>query len=234
MTGLKVIALIPARSGSKRLPGKNLKTLGGIPLIAWSIKVALGSGCFDRVIVSTDSEEIKSVALEYGAEVPFIRSGELSSDTASSSAVALDALEQMAGMGDEFDVLVLLQPTSPYRTVMSIREVVASFLDKALEGVISVSPSKDTPQLSLYINEDGLMEPIAGWAEFQKRSQELREAWTVNGSIYAVRVEKLKADHKFTFPGVKCFKMFSDIEGIDIDTLEDFNRAETLLQKHQL
>src|SRR4051812_14473677 len=113
---MKVAALIPARGGSKTIPRKNIVSVGGKPLIAWTIGAALGSKLLDRVCVSTDDEEIAAVARQHGAEVPFMRPAELASDEAGSLGVALHALDWMAAHGGEPDYLLLLQPTSPLRT----------------------------------------------------------------------------------------------------------------------
>ena len=115
------IAIIPARSGSKGLPGKNIKPLNGKPLLAYSIEAALASGRFDTVHVSTDSERYADIARQYGADEPFLRSAEASSDTASSEDAIREVLRRYEEMGQRFDAFMLLQPTSPLRTADDIR-----------------------------------------------------------------------------------------------------------------
>ena len=118
---MKNIAIIPARSGSKGLPDKNIKELNRRPLIAYSIEAALNSGCFDTVMVSTDSEKYAEISRYYGAEVPFLRSEQTSSDSASSWDTVLEVLDRYESLGKTFDTFCLLQPTSPMRTADDIK-----------------------------------------------------------------------------------------------------------------
>ena len=135
----KLLAIIPARANSKRLPGKNLAELGGKPLIAWTIEAALNSKHVDRVVVSTDSEEIAQISVEWGAEVPFIRPAKLAADDVPSSCVIQHVIDQIHSKSLQYEYFVLLQPTSPLRTSDHIDQAVTLFETKRPDSVISVT-----------------------------------------------------------------------------------------------
>ena len=147
---MRNIAIITARSGSKGLPNKNILPLDGKPLIAHTIIAAKESGMFDTVMVSTDSEEYAAIAREWGAEVPFLRSEENSSDKAGSWAVVREVLDEYKKRGEEFDTLTLLQPTSPLRNAEDIRNAYKLMEEKGAHSVVSVSEALVSP-LSCYI-----------------------------------------------------------------------------------
>ncbi|TOA20395.1 CMP-N-acetlyneuraminic acid synthetase, partial [Vibrio parahaemolyticus] len=149
----KVIAVIPARGGSKRLPGKNTKQLGGKPLIAWSIEAAKKSKYIDRVIISTDCKDIAEVARRYDGDVPFLRPQELAGDTAGTNGVILHVLDQI---DESFGYVVLLQPTSPLRSTEDIDQLLESF-DEKTEGVVSVCPCEHSPLWANTLPEDKTM-----------------------------------------------------------------------------
>ena len=135
---MKNIAIIPARSGSKGLPDKNIRMINGKPLMAYSIEAALNSGCFDTVFVSTDSEKYAAIAREYGASVPFLRDETLASDTASTWAVVRQVLQEFAERGELFDSFAILQPTSPLRTKENIQEAYRLLEEKQATSVVAV------------------------------------------------------------------------------------------------
>jgi len=184
---VKVLGLIPARGGSKSIPRKNLVDLGGLPLIQWTIQAALGSS-LTRVVVSTDSEEIATVSQSLGAEVPFIRPIELSSDSTLSIDVALHALDVL---GEEFDAVMLLQPTSPFRTPSDI-DAAINIIDGA-SSVISVVPVDGTHPARMKFIENGLLidPPFAETTENMPR-QELRPMFIRNGAIYLTRTPEIR------------------------------------------
>lgn len=184
---MKVLGLIPARGGSKSIPRKNLVDLGGLPLIQWTIQAALGSS-LTRVVVSTDSEEIATVSQSLGAEVPFIRPIELSSDSTLSIDVALHALDVL---GEEFDAVMLLQPTSPFRTPSDI-DAAINIIDGA-SSVISVVPVDGTHPARMKFIENGLLidPPFAETTENMPR-QELRPMFIRNGAIYLTRTPEIR------------------------------------------
>lgn len=135
---MRILALIPARGGSKGVPRKNIATLGDQPLIAWTIKAALNADCFDRIIVSTDDDEIAQISRRFGAEVPFLRPPEFAGDTAPAQGVILHALTYFASMGEPFDAVAYLQPTSPFRTAAQLSEAHRQFVERAPDTLVSV------------------------------------------------------------------------------------------------
>jgi CMP-N-acetylneuraminic acid synthetase len=229
----RLLAVIPARGGSKRLPRKNVLPLAGRPLICWSIDAALASGVFDDVLVSTDDEEIATVARAAGALVPWLRPAELASDTATSAAVLQHALAWYEGARGPAEAVVLLQPTSPFRGAASIREAVAAFQaqdeHEARGAVVSVSPAAQHPAWCFQL-EGGLMEPFLGWEALQRRSQDLPPAYALNGSIYVIPAAMVRAGHAPLGPGTRAFVMPEPEAAVDIDTEADWQAAAVLAE----
>ena len=152
---MRNIAIIPARSGSKGLKDKNIKMLDGKPLISYSIQAALQSGCFEEVMVSTDSEHYAEIAQIHGASVPFLRSAEMSSDSASSWDSVREVLKNYLQLGQSFDNVMLLQPTSPLRTSDDIINAFDLFFNKKAESVVGVCEMEHSPLWSNVLPEDG-------------------------------------------------------------------------------
>ncbi len=226
---MKILAVIPARGGSKRLPGKNIKTLGGKPLIAWSIDAARASGCCVDVLVSTDDPAIAEVAKAHGASVPWLRPAELASDTAGSVDVLLHAVDWYQAHRAPLDAVLLLQPTSPFRSSDAIARAVDLF--KAHQGqrpVVSVSPASTHPAWTFRVGSEG-MSPFLGWGDLGKRSQDLEPAWMLNGSIYLMAPDQLRQVKSFLTPNTLPFQMQQPQEALDIDTASDFELCEWLL-----
>lgn len=157
MRDMKRLAIIPARSGSKGLPDKNIRLLAGKPLMAYSIEAAGDSGLFDQIYVSTDSEEYKKIGEDYGASVPFLRPESLATDTASSWDMVKQALSVFDEMGETYDEIALLQPTSPLRSPEDIRAAHALMEEKAAKAVIGVCPMEHSPLWSNTLPQDGSM-----------------------------------------------------------------------------
>lgn len=230
---MKILVVIPARSGSKRLPGKNSRLLGGKPLINWTIELAnnLSSEC--DVIVSTDDPSIASLALKAGAKVPWLRPSELSSDEAKSIDVALHALDWYESNVGPVDGLLLLQPTSPFRSLENTEQAIKLF--KLFEGrsVIGVTLAKNSravfPKLiesneflKLSIKDDS----IQNQGSFQENT-----IYVPNGLIYLVSPSTLRSGKSFFYGEIVPLHPISSIEQLDIDTSKDWELAETLLQK---
>ena len=230
---MKILVLIPARSGSKRLPGKNSRLLGEKPLINWTIELAnnLSNEC--DVIVSTDDPSIASLALKAGAKVPWLRPSELSSDEAKSIDVALHALDWYESNVGPVDGLLLLQPTSPFRSLENTEQAIKLF--KLFEGrsVIGVTLAKNSravfPKLiesneflKLSIKDD----LIQNQGSFQENT-----FYVPNGLIYLVSPLTLRSGRSFFYGEIVPLHPISSIEQLDIDTAEDWELAETLLQK---
>lgn len=221
-----MIAVIPARGGSKRLPGKNIRQLGDKPLIAWSIEAAKTSKYIDRVIISTDCEDIANIAQLYGGDVPFLRPQELSGDTASSNGVILHALEHI---DESFDYVVLLQPTSPLRKAEDIDILLESF-DEKTEGVVSVCPCEHSPLWANTLPDDMTMGNFFPESVIGKRSQDLPDYYRLNGSIYAFKVDSFVENNGIFYSDkVKAYNMPVE-RSVDIDTIVDFHIAEVLLE----
>lgn len=224
---MKTIAIIPARSGSKGLPDKNIKPLNGKPLLAYSIEAALASGLFDTVHVSTDSERYADIARQYGADEPFLRSAEASSDTASSEDAIREVLRRYDEMGQRFDAFMLLQPTSPLRTAEDIRAAFGVMEEKQAESVISVCEMEHSPLWCNTLPPDGSMRAFIR-AGGNKRRQELDTYYRLNGAIYLVKTEYFLQGH--TFYGDGCYACIMSTErSVDIDSPTDFMIAECLL-----
>lgn len=217
------VALIPARGGSKGLPGKNVRPFLGHPLIAWTIQAARDSAVIDRIVVSTDDVEIAAAAALYGAEVA-MRPAELATDTASSADVARHHMAAWDRAGEGAERLVLVQPTSPLRTGADIDAAMAAFDAGGFDSLASRCEAETHPYL-VWREVDGAMQPFVPEAPWARR-QDMPAAWTLNGAIYVVRCD--------AFPSEGVAFLFGRIGGwdmpaatsVDIDTLEDFEAAE--------
>ena len=224
---MRVLGLIPARGGSKSIPRKNLVDLGGVPLIQWTIQAALGSN-LERVVVSTDDDEIAEISKSLGAEVPFKRPAELSSDQTLSIDVVLHALDVLE---KDFDAVMMLQPTSPFRTSIDIVGAI-KIIDGA-SSVISVVPVEGTHPARMKFVEDGVLidPPFAETIENMPR-QELRPMYIRNGAIYLTRISDLR--HR-TFKGALSRALIMPKErSINIDTGFDLALARVALSNGML
>ena len=230
---MRILALIPARGGSKRLPGKNIRLLGGKPLIVWSIDVAKCLTGICDVLVSTDDPAIAAVCKEAGALVPWLRPAKLATDFASSVDVAVHALDWYEAEMGTVDGVLLLQPTSPFRTTDTIRKAVAIFeKEHGRHPVVSVSPASCHPAWCFRRMEDG-MAPFLGWDAIGGRSQDLEPAWTLNGAVYLIAPAVLRTERTFVTQAASMLTMDNLKEGIDIDTSSDFEICEEILRNSQ-
>lgn len=218
---MTVIALVPARGGSKGIPRKNLVEVAGRPLLSWTIAAAQQSGVVDRIVVSTDDDEIARAAQDLGAEVPFRRSPELSDDHATAVDVAIDALDRL---GDP-DWLLLLQPTSPLRSAEDVRSAVRLASDD-VERVVSVRPVRDHPAWLLRVAGDGMLEPWSGSAA--TRRQDEPALVVPNGAIYLIRPAALRRDRSWVGSRTRAYNMPEE-RSIDVDTSWDLRVASLVL-----
>ena len=222
-----IFGLIPARSGSKGLPGKNVKPLLGKPLIAWTIKQAMASKYLDGVIVSTNDKEIAGISKRYGAEVPFMRPKELATDEAKSSDVILHAINWTEENDKPYDLVMLLQPTSPLRIKEDIDKAIELLFEKRADAIVSVCEMEHHPYWSNVLPEDGCMKDFIK-PEAARRRQELPAFYRLNGAIYLSYCNYLKQEKSFF--GDKTFAYIMPRErSIDIDEELDFIVAEILL-----
>lgn len=226
---MRILALVPARGGSKRLPGKNIRLLGGKPLIAWSINVAKGIPAICDILVSTDDPVIAAICKEAGAMVPWLRPAELATDTASSIDVALHALDWYEAENGAVDGLLLLQPTSPFRTHKTISKAIALFeKEDGQYPVLSVSSASCHPAWCFRLDGQ-CMQPFLGWEDGKSRSQELDAAYMLNGAIYLIAPQVLRRCLSFLTTDSRPLVMGDSIEGIDIDTELDWRVATEAL-----
>lgn len=229
----RLLAIVPARGGSKRLPRKNVLPLGGKPLIAWTIDSARESSSFVDVLVSTDDEEIADAAREAGALVPWLRPAELATDTASSADVIAHALAWYERENGRVDAVLLLQPTSPFRSAESIRGAVRTYWEQTgpvRYPVVSVSPVISHPAWTFSLR-DGALHPILGWGALVLRSQELPPAYSLNGSIYVIPTSDIRNSLPIVRPGVLPYVMNDAQESLDIDTMDDWAQATCWINK---
>lgn len=222
------LAIITARSGSKGIKDKNIRMLNGKPLMAFTIESAKKSKFIDEVMVSTDSQEYAAAAKEYGASVPFLRSKENSSDTASSIDVILEVLDGYQKLGKTFDRFVLLQPTSPLRTEQNIDRAFQLFEEKGADSVVSVCECEHSPLLSNTLPADLNMHGFIK-SENNVRRQELKTCYRLNGAIYISKVSTFLQIRTFYGNNSYAYIMEQN-ESIDIDSELDFQIAELLLR----
>ncbi len=220
LKGKKVLAIIPARKGSKRLPNKNILDLNGKPLIAWTIEAAKESRYIDRIIVSTDSGVIAGISKKFGAEVPFIRPKELAGDTASSIDVIIHVINSLKDMGETFDYLILLQPTSPLRIAQDIDKAF-EMLNNSTKAIVSVCETEHPPLWSNTLPDDLSMKDFIRPEMRNIRSQDLPKYYRLNGAIYIADVNYLINCHGFLGQHTKAFIMPQE-RSIDIDDEIDF------------
>jgi len=221
---MKNIAIIPARSGSKGIPHKNIRLLCGKPLLAYSVEAALHSEMFMTVHVSTDSEKYAEVAKSYGADVPFLRSAENSSDTAASWSMVLEVLDLYSKAGKHFDNLMLLQPTSPLRTHEDITAAFALMDDKKANAIVSVCPG----DFHNIIPADGNLTDFIPDVTNDKRRQDADVYYRINGAIFLINTAYFLEDQNIYRSS--CFAYIMDKgRSLDIDDELDFLFVETAL-----
>lgn len=224
---MNILVIIPARGGSKGIPGKNIKLLGGKPLICYAIDVARALVDDAHICVSTDDDQIIQVVEQYGLSVPFVRPAELSTDTAGSYGVLLHALNFYESKGEHFDAVVLLQVTSPFRTDNHVREAL-NLYNKDLDMVVSVKESDSNPYyLCFEENTEGMLHISKGDGCYTRR-QDCPPVYEYNGAIYVINPESMKAMPLNKFK--KRVKYVMDREhSIDLDTMMDWMIAEYMI-----
>ncbi len=228
---MKKIAIIPARSGSKGLKNKNIKLLNGKPLIAYSIEAAFNSGLFDEVVVSTDSEEYGNIAKSFGASVPYLRGEELSGDKASSWDVVKDILKYYQNKGENFEVVALLQPTSPLRTADDIKLGFEVFEKNNANFVVGVCEMDHSPLWANTLPDDNSMEKFIKVEAKNAQRQSLETYYRINGALYIIKSEYLlKTDDIYA---EKSFAYIMDkARSVDIDDAFDFKMAEYIMTEN--
>lgn len=218
----KILAIIPARGGSKGVPRKNIRELAGKPLIAWTIEEAQKSKYIDRVILSSEDEEIIAVAKKYGCEVPFKRPIELAQDDTPGIEPVLHALEQCPG----YDYVVLLQPTSPLRTVDDIDGAIEYMFERNTTSCVSVAEVDQSPYW-MYTVEDGEMTPLIKQDTLVARRQDLPKVYALNGAVYITNTKMLLAEKSFILQESVAYIMSKETS-VDIDSQIDFEVGNCL------
>lgn len=232
---LNIISVIPARGGSKALPGKNIAMLGGKPLLAYTIEASLESEYISTTVVSTDYEDIQKVALDSGAEAPFLRPAELATDTAHSPDVVEHAVKYYEDKGNSFDITVMLQPTSPFRTGKHIDEAIEHFLkDDTLDSLISVK-KQDYPPWWMF-QPDGsrlkaAFEYEKGVNVFNLERQQFPPVYRPNGAIYVTWRKYLSETQSIVNMENNGFYIMEEDDSIDIDNRIDLIEAEQILEE---
>lgn len=220
-----VLAIIPARGGSKRLPNKNLLELGGKPLVVWSITAALESGVCTDVIVTSDSRDVLDLAQAYGAKARE-RPPELAGDTSPTVDAAMDAIDQLELVGHSYDVALLLQPTSPLRTAKDIAGAYAQYCTQPTSNLVSVCEIDHPIEWTGTIDGHGHLLRLD--IQPGRRSQDYPPRYRLNGAIYLAPIPALRASRTFIGPDVRAFVM-PRLRSFDIDTATDFTVCEALL-----
>jgi len=220
---LKNLAIIPARGGSKRIPGKNIKAFLGKPIIAYSIEAALKSGLFEEVMVSTDDESIAAIAKQYGAKVPFLRSDKNANDFATTADVLMEVIEEYKQYGKQFSMACCLYPTAPFVSAFQLQNAHSRMIDEELESIYPVVPFSYPIQRALRIKDGrlGFINP-----EFEAaRSQDLEKAYMDAGQFYFFQVEAFLKNKSLLMPKTGAM-IISELSAQDIDNEVDWQLAE--------
>lgn len=225
---MRILALITARGGSKRLPGKNIRFLGANPLIVWSINVAKGISEICDILVSTDNSAIAEVARNAGALVPWLRPASLATDTASSVDVCLHALDWYESENGKVDGLLLLQPTSPFRSRDTVLRGIELFRVHHRCPVLGISPAESHPMWCFQVDGE-TMRPFMGNGGLHLRSQDLPRVYVPNGAFYLIKPEDLRKLQSLYCDEMVPLVIDKPEENIDIDTEWDWKMAETIL-----
>lgn len=231
----RIVGLIPARAGSKRVPNKNVLRLHGHPLLAYTISAALDSGVFEKVIVSTDSDEYAQIALHYGAEVPFLRPNSLAQDSSADIGWVAHALESLALIGYEFEIFSILRPTSPFRNASTIRRAYEEFSSRTdIDSIRAVELCSQHPGKMWRIKGDHLVPLLSvqpdGLDWFSSPTQSLPEVWVQNASLEIAFSRCVLESQSISGNRIAPFKTVFP-EGIDINSEFDFARAKMVVDE---
>ncbi|MBK5262595.1 MAG: acylneuraminate cytidylyltransferase family protein [Peptostreptococcaceae bacterium] len=232
INGRSVLAIIPARGGSKGIPNKNITDLGGKPLIVHSIIVAQNSKYIDNIFVSTDSKSIAAVSEKYGVKVPSLRPSEMATDQAKIIDVIIQCIADLKRGGLSYDIIVLLQPTQPLRTSQDIDAALETFLKNDCKAVVGVSEVTDSPVLIRKINDEGILENMLGNVQSTVRRQDMEKYYRVNGAVYINLASEINKD--LSFNDNKIPFVMDKSRSIDIDEELDLLIAEAILNRGRI
>ena len=226
---MKILVVIPARSGSKRLPKKNLRMLGNKTLIEWTLGIAVQIPNIADILVSTDDKIIAEISLNAGALVPWLRPNELAQDDSSLVEVVLHALDWYETARSPVQAVLLLQPTSPFRSLDLVQKGIAMFTESEMLPVIGVSKVFQHPELMMrQVGE--YLQPLMDLGKRKERSQDLHELFVPNGNFYLISAQNLRDSKSFFQPVVIPLLASSEKESLDIDTPEDLEIAELMIR----
>lgn len=223
----RFLGVIVGRAGSKRLPGKHLRHLGGKPLLSWTLEAVLSAKRLDKTIFSTDGEEMAALARSHGLDVPFMRPPELAADTSLPLDVLRHALAFCMRRGEAYDAVVLLQATSPFRSGFHIDEAIALFLDAGADTVTSARPAREHAYYQFTLEKNRMVPFFPNGCTLARH--DLPRAYLENGAVYVLSTQNILSG-AFYGSNVCCYQMDED-SSIDIDTEEDLRRAECILAK---
>ena len=229
----RILAIIPARGGSKRLPRKNVLSLNGKPLIAWTIDAARQSQYIDAVVVSSDDSEIISIAQQWGGSAPFKRPSELAGDSAGTGEVVEHCLDYYCNRGEQFDLVMILQPTSPLRSVVDIDTACEHYLAAQACGLISVCKCEHSPLWANTLPENLSLANFISPEIQGLRSQDIATHYRLNGAIYLFNVELFRQKKGVFFAPQVVAHVMDQHSSVDIDNELDFKFAEWLMSEWQ-
>lgn len=229
----KYLAIVTARAGSKRLPNKNIRELGGKPMFVWSVLAGLNCPLITRTIVSTDSREYQRIAIAAGADCPWLRDPSLGRDETSSADVVMEVLERLGDEISQYRGLVLLQPTSPLRTAEDICNALTLYEARNAPAVVSVSEAECPPPWIGQLPPDLVMDEFVPPQFRGLRSQELGHWYRLNGAVYVIGIEEFRRELGFKPKGALAYVMPRE-RSVDVDTVFDFDLAEFFMSRKGL
>jgi len=227
---MKILAIIPARGGSKKFPGKNIRRLCGKPLIGWTIEAALESDKIDRLVCSTDDKRIAKIAESMKCDVPFLRPIELAADGTKLVHAILHTIDWLEKRGEVYDIVMTLQCTSPMRNTDDINRAIDIFVEKEAESLFSICEMEHPVFWCYTLDNLGRLKPLFQENYVAKRRQELPKTYLRNGAIFINKINALKKWKDFTKPKPHAYIMNRD-HSVDVDDKNDFFYAEHLINK---
>lgn len=229
---MKILGIIPARGGSKGVPKKNIKLLGGKPLLQYTSEIALKSKFLEKVVLSSDTDEIIKVGKQLGLEVPFKRPSNLAEDKTPTLPVIKHVLDFYSSIGEEFDAVCLLQVTSPFRTVDFLDEALYKFINSNSESLVSVQevPHEYNPHWSFEVDTTGNLKIATGEKKIISRRQELPVSYHRDGSIYITKTSVIMLQNSLYGNSISFIESVKE-SYVNIDTFEDWKKAELFLKK---
>ncbi|MCM3596562.1 acylneuraminate cytidylyltransferase family protein [Metabacillus idriensis] len=229
INGERILAIIPARGGSKGVPGKNIRPLAGKPLLAWTIEEAKKSRYIDRLVLSSEDSEIIEAARKYGCDVPFIRPKKLALDQSSNAEVILHSLQHLDG----YDWVMQLQPTSPFRSANDIDQCIEYCIKKKADACLSVTETEKSPFWMYFMDQEAKLKKVIDSNKIAMNRQELPDVFSVNGAIYLAKCNWFKRNKSFLSKETIGFKMPKE-RSLDIDTEWDFRLAALIKNDQNL